>query len=218
MSIRTLLLSVLVFFGPAQTAYTAPFEMVSGYLQADMLCGCDSIGYQLLGSDFEVGGHGPNTDWYNSFEHQVVSPNIPTSLDATLPIYAADPIITNATINGIEYLYPNVLITGMLTFSGVGSPLFDTMGPQQSTGLFNMTGLVSGVDASTSNVLFQMQLIGSGQATSNYECGLVDLGTSCFLDSRTYTFNKAVPEPSTFALLLLPVAWLLAKPSGRHEL
>jgi hypothetical protein len=218
MSIRTLLLSILVFLGPAQTAYTAPFEVVGGYLQADMLCGCDSIGYQLLGSDFEVGGHGPNADWYNGFEHQVVSPNIPTSLGATLPVHAADPIITNATINRIEYLYPNVLITGMLTFSGVGSPLFDTMGPQQSTGLFNMTGLVSGVDASTSNVLFQMQLIGSGQAASNYECELVDLRTSCFLEIRTYTFNKSVPEPSTLALLLLPVAWLLAKPSGRHEL
>jgi hypothetical protein len=182
-----------------------------------MLCGCDSIGYQLLGLDFEVRGHGPNTEWYEGFEHQVVSPNIPTSLGATLPIYAADPIITNATIQGIEYLYPNVVITGMLTFSGGGSPLLDTMGPQQSTGLFNMTGVVSGVDASTSNVLFQLQLIGSGQATSHYDCGLVDLRTSCFLESRTYTFNNAVPEPSTFALLLLPVAWLLVKASGRHE-
>jgi len=128
-SIRTLLLFVVVFCGPAQTAYTAPFELVGGYIDADIFCGCDSIGHQLLGSDFEIGGHGSDTDWYSGFEPQVVSPGIPEDLSATLSIYSApwpylantDPIMTTAAIHAPEFLRSQMLITKTFNWPDVGS-------------------------------------------------------------------------------------------------
>ena len=129
--IRTLLLFVLVFAGSAQTADSAPFELDGGYIEAAMFCGCDSIGRQLLRSDFEIGGHGRDTDWYSGFEHQFVTPGIPEELSATLSIYSApwphlanpDPIMTAATIRASEFLRSQEFITEAFNWSEVDSAI-----------------------------------------------------------------------------------------------